>query len=322
MSLKAKLGIIFAVLAVVTVGLLAVNYTGRGESGALVAGFNAEFIERPDGYQGLAEAYDFEFARPPRQMDSGLMYKACADGAVDVICGFATDGRIEAYDLKPLEDDLQFFPPYYAAPLVRAETLEEHPELRDILNRLAGLISNERMRELNLRVDREAEPLKAETAALEFLIAEGLVAEDAEKGDGSAGTITIGGKDFTEQNILGEMMAQLIEYNSDFKATRRLYLGGTMVCFIGIISGDLDTYAEYTGTGLVNILKKDVITDPDEAYDFVKGAFAQEYELVWLGPFGFNNTYTLTMRRQHAERLGIKTVSDLASYLHREPVVK
>jgi len=317
MSLKIKLIIIFAALLVVTAGLVAVNYRPAGGRGALEAGFNAEFIERPDGYRGLAEAYDFEFAAAPRQMDSGLMYKACADGAVDVICGFATDGRIEAYDLKPLVDDNQFFPPYYAAPLVRADTLEEYPALQDILNRLGGRISNKKMRELNLQVDRDVKPLKASRVAHDFLAAEGLIEEDAEPGDGSAGTVRVGGKDFTEQNVLGEMIAQIIEYNSDVDVDRRLYLGGTMVCFNGIISGDLDTYAEYTGTGLVNILKEEVINDPGEAYEFVKEAFADEYELVWLEPFGFNNTYTLTMRRDHAERLGIETISDLAAHVRR-----
>ena len=128
--------------------------------------------------------------------------------------------------------------------------------------------------------------------------------------------IVIGGKDFTEQSVLGEMLAILIEENSDLTVERKLYLGGTMICFNALQAGDLDLYAEYTGTGLVNILEREVINDPDEAYAAVKEDFRNKYGLVWLKPFGFNNTYTLTMRREHAKELGIETISDLARYIN------
>ena len=146
-----------------------------GASDRLVAGFNAEFLERPDGYKGLSKVYDLEFAADPKQMDTGLMYKACADEDVDVICGFATDGRIAAYRLVTLEDDRKFFPPYYAAPLVRAQTLAKHPELEEILNRLAGKLDNETMRKLNLQVDRERDPRQARDVARDFLTRIGLI---------------------------------------------------------------------------------------------------------------------------------------------------
>ena len=100
---------------------------------------------------------------------------------------------------------------------------------------------------------------------------------------------------------------------------RRLNLGGTMICFNALQAGDLDLYAEYTGTGLVNILKQPVIADPDEAYRAVKQAFAERHGIVWLEPFGFNNTYTLTMRKAQAKRLGIETISDLAAHIHGFP---
>ncbi len=88
-----------------------------------------------------------------------------------------------------------------------------------------------------------------------------------------------------------------------------------MVCFQALRAGDLDLYAEYTGTGLVNILKRKVISDPDQSYEAVKRAFEQQYQLTWLSPFGFNNTYALAMRKKYAQQLGIKTVSDLADHL-------
>jgi osmoprotectant transport system permease protein len=275
--------------------------------------FEAEFLERPDGLRGLKETYNFEFNLEPKQMRSGLMYKACADGTVDVIDAFATDGRIAAYELKPLADDKSFFPPYEAAPLVRQAALEAHPELRDVLNQLAGRLSSETMRQLNYQVDEEHRD--ARKVAREWLAKNGLLAADAEPGSGEAGTVTIGGKDFTEQEILGEMMAQLVEHKTDLAVERRLRLGGTMICFQALNAGDLDLYADYTGTGLVQILKRDAVSDPQEAYDIVQKEFQEQFDLTWLKPFGFDNTYAVTMRREQADRLGLDTISDMAEYV-------
>jgi osmoprotectant transport system permease protein len=249
------------------------------------------------------------------QMDPGLMYRSLADSAIDVIDGFATDGRIPAYGLVVLKDDKEFFPPYYAAPLVRKEVLETHPELEHLLNQLAGKLPGEVMQELNYEVDEKGH--KAYDVARAFLISQGLIQPDAQPGDGSAGTLRIGSKHFTEQEVLGELMSILIECSTNIRLVRKLNLGGTMICFNGLKAGDLDLYAEYTGTGLVNILKQEVISDPDKAYETVQEAFQREYGLVWLEPFGFNNTYTLTMRRKHAEQLGIVTISDLAKYINK-----
>lgn len=314
MSQSKKLLAVVAVMAVLSVILVCVSLFS-GSSTGLRAGFNAEFLDRPDGYAGLKDAYDLQFSQPPVQMDTGLMYQACADGAVDVICGFATDGRIAAFNLVTLRDDRQFFPPYYAAPLVRAETLRRHPELKELLNRLAGLLTDETMQQLNYQVDRKDNPRKPIDVARDFLMSEGLIAPDAQPGTGSAGTIRVGGKDFTEQSILGELLAVLIECNTDLAVDRKLFLGGTMICFQALRAGDLDLYAEYTGTGLVNILKQPVEQDPDRVYDIVRQAFAEQFDLAWLQPLGFNNTYTVTMRRDQADALGIATVSDLAATL-------
>ena len=138
-------------------------------------------------------------------------------------------------------------------------------------------------------------------------------------GKTSSDIITIGGKNFTEQVILGEILAQTIEAHTGLGVSRKLNLGGTMICFNAIQSGDLDAYAEYTGTGLVNILDKPVMSDPEKTYNTVKKDFADKYQLVWLKPFGFNNTYTLTMRRKQAESMGIESISDLAEYIKNNP---
>jgi len=310
MSIQTRIKILSAALVVIAVVLLIPRHTDHSHE--LRAAFDAEFFTRPDGFVGLSKCYDLEFSSEPVQMDPGLMYRAISDGSVDVIDGFATDGRIPAYELIVLKDDKGFFPPYHAAPLIRRRTLEQYPGLRQILNRLAGKISDKAMQSLNYEVDEKG--YKAEDVAREFLISCGLIEPEAAPGGGTEGTITVGGKQFTEQEILGNIMALLIEFNSDIKVIRKLNLGGTMICFNALKAGDLDLYPEYTGTGLVNILKRDVISDPNETYEIVREAFLQEYDLLWLKPFGFNNTYTLTMRKRHAKKLGIFTISELASY--------
>jgi len=312
MSTKTRLLVLLA--AVVFIGIVLIVTHSRGGGGGLQAAFDAEFLTRPDGYKGLCQCYNFKFPSEPKQMDPGLMYRAIADGAVDVIDGFATDGRIPAYGLAVLVDDKGFFPPYYAAPLVRKETLRKHPALNQILGRLAGKIPDDTMLKLNYEVDENGR--KAYDVASEFLVAEGLIQSRRPAGNGSDGTITVAGKQFTEQEILGQIIAIMIECNSNIKVIRKLNLGGTMICFTAITAGDIDLYAEYTGTGLVNILKQKVISDPDKAYRTVREVFDKKYDLIWLRPFGFNNTYTLTMRRKHAKKLDIKTISDLAEYIN------
>lgn len=119
------------------------------------AGFGYEFLERADGFRGLAQVYGLRFAAPPTAMDLGLTYRALADGKVDVIAGNSTDGQIQALDLVVLEDDRHYFPPYQAAAVIRRATLERHPEVSAALAQLAGGISDAEMRRLNALVDVE-----------------------------------------------------------------------------------------------------------------------------------------------------------------------
>lgn len=118
-----------------------------------LAAFGYEFLERADGYPGLAAAYGLRFREPPRVMDLTLIYRALSTGQVDVIAGDATAGLIEALDLVALEDDRRYFPPYDAVPLVRAATLLRYPEAGAALRRLAGRIDARTMRRMNHQVD-------------------------------------------------------------------------------------------------------------------------------------------------------------------------
>jgi osmoprotectant transport system permease protein len=119
----------------------------------LRAGFGPEFMNRPDGYPGLVAAYGLTFAIPPREMDRNLLYRAVAEGQLDLAAGDSTDGRIAALDLVPLVDDRAYFPPYEAVPLARTATLDAHPALRRALARLAGAIDADTMRRLNAEVE-------------------------------------------------------------------------------------------------------------------------------------------------------------------------
>lgn len=124
-------------------------------------GFGYEFMERPDGYHGFVATYNLHFAAPPRIMDLGLLTRALKDHQVDLIAGNMTDGLIPALDLFVLADDKHYFPPYEAVPVIREQTLEQHPELRGALEPLAGIISDQEMRELNYAVAGEKKDVKA-----------------------------------------------------------------------------------------------------------------------------------------------------------------
>jgi osmoprotectant transport system substrate-binding protein len=128
-------------------------------------GVGYEFLERPDGFRGLAGTYNLHFAEPPRVMDLGLLYRALDEKQVDVIVGSATDGLIQAHDLVVLEDDRHYFPPYDAVPLVRQDTLARYPALGSALADLAGKITAEDMRRLNFAVDGEHRDLQKVVAA-------------------------------------------------------------------------------------------------------------------------------------------------------------
>lgn len=131
-----------------------------------------EFIDRPDGLPGFKEEYDIEF-KDVKGMDHGMMYRAINNNEVDVINSYTTDGQLQIYDLRVLEDDRSFFPPYHALPLIREEILADHPELEEILRQLEGKIDELAMQSMNAKVDNEG--AMVEIVATEFLQEIGLI---------------------------------------------------------------------------------------------------------------------------------------------------
>lgn len=126
--------------------------------------------------------------------------------------------------------------------------------------------------------------------------------------------IVIGSKNFTEQRILGELLAQYIESNSDIKVDRRLDLGGTFVCHQALTAGQIDAYVEYTGTAFTAILKHTPINNPRQLYDRVKQEYQEQFKLDWMPPLGFNNTFSIVIRGEDSRELKIKTISQAAQF--------
>ncbi|OUL25584.1 glycine betaine ABC transporter substrate-binding protein [Nostoc sp. 106C] len=123
-------------------------------------GFGYEFLEREDGFPGLAKTYDLQFAKPPQIMDLGLIYRALIQKQVDMVAGNSTDGQISRLGLVVLKDDKQYFPPYEATPIVRQATLDKYPQLRKAIAQLAGRITADEMRQLNYLVEGELRDIK------------------------------------------------------------------------------------------------------------------------------------------------------------------
>ena len=134
-----------------------------------------EFIDRPDGLPGFQKEYDLQF-KDVKGMDHGIMYRSINAKEVDVINSYTTDGQLQMYNLRVLEDDKGYFPPYHALPLVRTEVLEQYPEIGEVLLELAGKIDETAMQEMNAKVDNEGQMV--ELVAKEFLQEAGFISKE------------------------------------------------------------------------------------------------------------------------------------------------
>lgn len=125
--------------------------------------------------------------------------------------------------------------------------------------------------------------------------------------------VVVASKPVTEQYILAEMISQLIEADTDIKVDKKLGIGGgTSNIQPAMLKGDIDIYPEYTGTGWLFVLKKDLINDPSVMYTSVKKEYKDKYNIEWLGLYGFNDTFTLAVKDSLAKKYNLNTYSDLA----------
>jgi len=277
------------------------------------AGFTPEFMGRQDGDLGLRSVYGIN--ANPLVVNDAIMYKAAYEKELDLISGYSTDGRIKAFDLYVLDDDKKIFPPYFAAPIIKTKTLKKFPQLEETLDLLAGKFNDSIMTDLNYKSDYLKQA--PEKIAKDFLIKNKLYKTSRK---GNSGTVRIGSKIFGEQYILAEMYKMLIEGYTNYKVETKTGLGGTKICFDALMNDGVDFYPEYTGTGLLVLLKptgqtlKNVTQSADKTYQYVNAEFEKQYGIQWLKPLGFNNSYALMMRRKQAEDLHIKSISDLKKY--------
>ena len=284
----------------------------------LTAGFTPEFMGRQDGDLGLRSVYNLKMN--PLVVSDAIMYDAAFKGKLDVISGYSTDGRINAFSLVVLKDDKKIFPPYYAAPIIKSKTLEKFPGLEQTLNLLAGKINDSIMTKLNYKTEMLHQT--PEKVAEDFLLSQGLYKKPR---SGTRGTVRIGSKIFGEQYILAQLYRMLIEGFTDYKVVTKTGLGGTKICFDALMSDAIDFYPEYTGTGLLVLLKpsaqlvEKLSKDDLETYNYVQAEFQKQYALQWLKPIGFNNTYALMMRKKQAQQLRITTISELKKYIDENP---
>jgi osmoprotectant transport system substrate-binding protein len=124
----------------------------------------------------------------------------------------------------------------------------------------------------------------------------------------------IGAKNFTEQVVLGELLAQEIEAKSSLKVERRFYLAGSYICQQALVSGRIDAYVEYTGTALTAVLKQPVDRNPDSVLNTIRRLYASRYHIAVADPLGFENTFAMVIRGDDARQLHLTTLSDAAKY--------
>ncbi|ASW73898.1 ABC transporter permease [Chryseobacterium piperi] len=306
-----KIAYVIPVILIVVGGIYVFNTSSEHK---LKAGFTPEFMGRQDGDIGLRTVYGLNVK--PLIVSDAIMYKAAYDKELDLISGYSTDGRIKAFDLYVLDDDKKIFPPYFAAPVIKTKTLNNFPKLKETLNLLAGKFNDSIMTDLNYRSDYLHQT--PEKIAKDFLKQNNLLKNPGKR---SGGTIRIGSKIFGEQYILAEMYKMLIEGYTDYKVETKTGLGGTKICFDALVNDAIDFYPEYTGTGLLVLLKpnestiKKVTQSAEETFEYVDAEFKKQYGMEWLKPLGFNNSYALMMRKEQAGQLQIKSISDLKHYL-------
>lgn len=132
-------------------------------------------------------------------------------------------------------------------------------------------------------------------------------------GCGARNHLVVGSKNFTEQLILGEIIAQHIEARMHQPVERRLDLGGTLLAQQALVAGDIDMYPEYTGTAFTNVLKRSGVTDPAVVLEQVRADYSSGFHLAWMNPLGFDNSFAMTVRGPDARAQHLETLSDAAA---------
>jgi len=126
--------------------------------------------------------------------------------------------------------------------------------------------------------------------------------------------IVVGSKNFTEQLVLGEIIARHLEKQLGVEVDRKLNLGGTLLSHQALINGEIDLYPEYTGTALMAVLKLPPAPDPEEVFETVRAQYRERFQVDWMEPLGFENTFAMVIRGEDARARGIRTLSEAAQW--------
>ncbi|MCE7981303.1 MAG: hypothetical protein DYG89_08945 [Caldilinea sp. CFX5] len=292
------------------------NYMNANDSPLKVC-VEGEFFSRQDGLLGLQELYGFAFQEDNiLVMEPNETYDNLRNGTCDVAEGFATDGRINAWGFRNLQDPLAFFPFYQPAPVVRAETLNLYPDIADLLNKLMAGLDDATMSALNARVDIGADGELAsgdeetvEDVAYGYLREQRLI---------KLPEIIVSSADASEgyQQILGKMVVMLLA-DRGYQAVDKTALGSGLLVRQALEEGEVDLYMESVSTALSNYAGLPVTalpTDQKRAYQLIKSLDAAK-GIAWLAPTAFTPSYTIIAQPKVTD-LGITTVEALAQYMN------
>ncbi len=275
-----------------------------------------EFYARPDGLDGLQQLYGFAF---PEEnilvVETSDTYEKLRDGECDVAEGFATDGRINAWDFTNLEDSLAFFPFYNPTPVVRKEVLDLHPEIADLLNTVSALIDEATMSELNARVDigpdgklASGDEESVEDVAYQFLRANRLVALPEVK---------VASTDATDgfQLILSNMLMLLLA-DAGYQPIDQSDLGASILARQSMLQGDSDIYIESIINALTEYNKLPISALPttrERAYALAQ-TLDRPNDIVWLDLMPYVETVAIVTDDALTD-LGIESLDDFALYM-------
>ncbi|MEZ4622343.1 MAG: glycine betaine ABC transporter substrate-binding protein, partial [Caldilineaceae bacterium] len=276
-----------------------------------------EFYSRPDGLDGLQALYGFAFQEEKIQvMETSETYSKLRDGDCDVAEGFATDGRISAWNFTNLQDSLAFFPFYNPTPVVRKEVLDLHPEIAVLLNNLSRLIDEPTMSELNARVDIGADGIlgngdeeSVEDVAYSFLRANRLIAlpEIA---------VSVIDADEGFHALLGEMLTLVLD-DAGYQVVDKTDLGSSSIVRQAMLDGEVDLYLESVVTALSeyqNLPISALPTTKERAY-LLAQTLDQANDIVWLDLMPYEETYAIIV----ADALDdeeITSLDDFALYMN------
>ncbi len=170
--------------------------------------------------------------------------------------------------------------------------------------------------ERQLSARRRSASRRSALVAVSLCVAVAVLAGGTVVGRAQRNAIVVGSKNFTEQVILGELLAQTIERGSQLPVQRRLNLGGTLICDRALAAGDIDVYVEYTGTALTAVFHQPLATNPSAVFETVRQLYARTGRTL-LPPLGFDNTFAILVRGRDARSLGLRTIDDAAKVATR-----